>query len=48
MRRVALCMHGFSLEAIRPTAAEIEALAGSLPRGTQVYLSAVPTRPQTE
>ena len=40
-------MHGFSLEAIRPTAAEIEALAGSLPRGAHVYLSAVPTRPQT-
>ncbi|HEY5166897.1 MAG TPA: methylenetetrahydrofolate reductase [Pseudolabrys sp.] len=33
----------FSLEATRPNAAEIEALAGLLPAGTLVYLPAVPT-----
>ena len=36
---------GFSLEATRPTAADVAALAGVAPPGTQVYLSAVPTRP---
>jgi len=33
----------FSLEATRPTAAEIAAAAAILPRGTPVYFSAVPT-----
>jgi methylenetetrahydrofolate reductase (NADPH) len=33
----------FSLEATRPSAAEIAALAEVLPRGTPVYFSAVPT-----
>ncbi|MBI2714435.1 MAG: methylenetetrahydrofolate reductase [Rhizobiales bacterium] len=33
----------FSLEATRPSAAEIAALADILPRGTPVYFSAVPT-----
>ena len=33
----------FSLEATRPSAAEIEKLAGILPRGTAIYFSAVPT-----
>jgi methylenetetrahydrofolate reductase (NADPH) len=33
----------FSLEATRPNAAEIAALAGLLPAGTPVYFSAVPT-----
>jgi methylenetetrahydrofolate reductase (NADPH) len=33
----------FSLEATRPNAAEISALADRLPRGTPVYFSAVPT-----
>jgi methylenetetrahydrofolate reductase (NADPH) len=33
----------FSLEATRPRAAEIAALAGILPPGTPVYLTAVPT-----
>jgi methylenetetrahydrofolate reductase (NADPH) len=35
--------HRFSLEATRPNAAEIAALAELLPRGTPVYFSAVPT-----
>ena len=34
---------GFSLEATRPSAAEIAGLAEVLPRGTPVYFSAVPT-----
>ena len=34
---------GFSLEATRPSATEIAALADVLPRGTPVYFSAVPT-----
>ena len=35
--------HRFSLEATRPNAAEIAALADLLPGGTAVYFSAVPT-----
>jgi methylenetetrahydrofolate reductase (NADPH) len=39
----------FSLEATRPNAAEIAALAAILPPGTQVYLTAVPgVDPQTQ
>jgi len=35
---------GFSLEATRPAAAEIAALADILPRGTRLFLSAVPAQ----
>jgi methylenetetrahydrofolate reductase (NADPH) len=35
----------FSLEATRPSAEEVAALAGVVPAGAQVYVSAVPTRP---
>lgn len=35
--------HNLSIEATRPSAAEIAALAWILPRGTPVYFSAVPT-----
>jgi methylenetetrahydrofolate reductase (NADPH) len=41
-------VQGFSIEATRPTAAEIDVLAALIPRGTRVYLSAVPTRPPQE
>jgi methylenetetrahydrofolate reductase (NADPH) len=41
-------VQGFSLEATRPTAAEIDVLAALVPRGTRVYVSAVPTRPPQE
>src|SRR6266705_4444811 len=41
-------VQGFSIEATRPTAAEIDVLAASVPSGTRVYLSAVPTRPTQE
>ncbi len=41
---IAAAMAGFSLEATRPTDAEIAAL-GMLTRGTGIYISAVPGRP---
>jgi methylenetetrahydrofolate reductase (NADPH) len=37
-------VQGFSIEATRPSAAEIDALAAIVPKGTRVYVSAVPTR----
>jgi methylenetetrahydrofolate reductase (NADPH) len=45
--RIAAFMAGFSLEATRPSDADIAAL-GVLKRGTRVYLSAVPNRPADE
>ena len=41
-------VQGFSIEATRPTAAEIDALAAIAPKGTRVYVSAVPARPTQE
>ena len=41
-------VQGFSIEATRPKAAEIDALAAIVPSGTRVYVSAVPTRPTQE
>jgi methylenetetrahydrofolate reductase (NADPH) len=41
-------MHGFSLEATRPSPEEVAALAAVVPAGTRVYVSAVPTRPVIE
>lgn len=41
-------MRGGSLEATRPAAPDVDALKAALPAGTQVYLSAVPSRPQDE
>jgi methylenetetrahydrofolate reductase (NADPH) len=41
-------VQGFSIEATRPSAAEIDVLAAIVPKGTRVYLSAVPTRPMQE
>jgi methylenetetrahydrofolate reductase (NADPH) len=45
--RIAAFMAGFSIEATRPSAADIAALAVLKP-GTRVYLSAVPNRPAEE
>ncbi len=45
--RITALMAGFSIEATRPSAADIAAL-GALRRGTRVYLSAVPNRPADE
>jgi methylenetetrahydrofolate reductase (NADPH) len=46
--RIAAFMHGFSVEATRPTAAEVEALRQAAPAGTLVYVSAVSGRPPHE
>jgi methylenetetrahydrofolate reductase (NADPH) len=45
--RIVALMAGFSIEATRPTDADIAGLGG-LERGTRVYLSAVPNRPPDE
>jgi methylenetetrahydrofolate reductase (NADPH) len=45
--RVTSFMRGFSVEATRPSAADIAAL-GVLQRGTRIYLSAIPGRPMEE
>jgi methylenetetrahydrofolate reductase (NADPH) len=44
-RVIADFVRGFSLEATRPSPAEVLALAAAVPPGTRVYLSSVPTRP---
>ena len=41
-------MAGFSIEATRPSAEEVAALAAIAPSGTRVYVSAVPKRPAQE
>ena len=43
VERIAAVMAGFSIEATRPSAADIAAL-DRLSRGTRIYLSAVPGR----
>ena len=45
---IAEFMRGGSLEATRPNTQDVAALNTALPAGTQVYLSAVPTRPQED
>jgi methylenetetrahydrofolate reductase (NADPH) len=47
VERIASFIAGFSLEATRPSAADIAALA-ALKRGTRVFLSMVPNRPADE
>ena len=47
MARIAGFMENFSVEATRPSDADIAALA-VLPRGTRVYVSAVPHRAAEE
>jgi methylenetetrahydrofolate reductase (NADPH) len=47
-RAIADFVRGFSLEATRPSASDVAALATAVPPGTPVYLSAVPTRPPQE
>ena len=48
MAAIAAFMRNGSLEATRPNAQDVAALAAALPAGTQIYLSAIPTRPQEE
>jgi methylenetetrahydrofolate reductase (NADPH) len=45
---VACLLGGFSLEATRPSAQEVTELSSLVPRRTQVYVSAVPSRPAQE
>lgn len=45
---IAQFTRGFSLEATRPSAAEVAALAEIAPKGTRIYVSAVPGRPLEE
>jgi len=44
-KRVAALMRAWSLEATHPTADEIAGLAGTVPAGTRIYVSAVPGHP---
>jgi methylenetetrahydrofolate reductase (NADPH) len=46
--RIAAFARGFSLEATRPSADDVAAIAAIAPAGTPVYLSAVPSRPSEE
>ena len=48
VQRIAAFMQGFSIEATRPSIADIEAMRAAVPAGTRVYLSAVPNRPPEE
>jgi methylenetetrahydrofolate reductase (NADPH) len=48
VRRIGEFLSGYSLEAIRPKAFDIEALKASAPKGMRVYLSAVAGRPVDE
>lgn len=48
LARIAAFVDDFSVEATRPSEADIAALAGVLPRGARVYVSAVPHRPAQE
>ncbi|MEW6452490.1 MAG: methylenetetrahydrofolate reductase [Pseudomonadota bacterium] len=47
-QRITGFLHGFSMEATRLNAADIEALKSALPQGTQLYLTAIPNKPQAE
>jgi methylenetetrahydrofolate reductase (NADPH) len=47
-RQIADFVRGFSIEATRPTAADLDALKSAAPAATLVYLSAVATRPLSD
>ena len=44
IRSIADFMHGYSVEATRPSADDIAGLGGTVQKGTCVYVSAVPTQ----
>src|SRR5262245_18357621 len=48
VQEIADFVRGFSIEATRPTTDEIAVLSAIAPKGTRVYVSAVPTRPFQE
>jgi methylenetetrahydrofolate reductase (NADPH) len=47
-RRIADFLDGFSMEAARVTASDLDALKSALPNGTAMYLTAVPNKPLAE
>ncbi|MES1155923.1 MAG: hypothetical protein ABUL48_05785, partial [Pseudorhodoplanes sp.] len=47
-RQIGDFMRGYSLEATRPKASDIEALKASTPAGTRIYLSAIAGKPVDE
>jgi methylenetetrahydrofolate reductase (NADPH) len=47
-QRITNFLRGFSIEATRPAAADLDALNLAVPAQTPIYLSAVPTRPLAE
>jgi len=47
-QRIVGFLRGFSIEATRPIAADLEALKLAAPAQTAVYLSAIPTRPMSD
>jgi len=48
IQNIGAFMHGYSIEATRPQADDIAALAAIAPAGTSVYVSAVPAQPAVE
>lgn len=47
-QRIADFVRGFSIEATRPTGTDLDALKSAVSATTQIYLSAVPTRPLSD
>src|SRR5499427_3557268 len=45
---IASVVRGFSIEATRPTASDVETMAQAVPAGTAIYLSAIPTKPHRD
>jgi methylenetetrahydrofolate reductase (NADPH) len=48
VRDISVFVRGFSIEATRPNASEIELLAQTVPTGTAVYFSAIANRPHRD
>ncbi|MPZ38145.1 MAG: methylenetetrahydrofolate reductase [Rhizobiales bacterium] len=48
IRTISGFVHGYSIEATRPSADDIAGLGGIVPKGTSVYVSAVPTQREDE
>jgi methylenetetrahydrofolate reductase (NADPH) len=47
-RDVAAFLRGFSIEATRPNAADVDTMAQAAPQATAVYLSAIPSQPHQQ
>jgi methylenetetrahydrofolate reductase (NADPH) len=48
VQRITGFLHGFSMEATRLNASDVDVLKSALPQGTQIYLTAIPNKPQSE